>query len=117
MALLLLVIGIVGYNSINKEELDIPTVDEVKSNGYPVNEDGLTYGPDVGEWTDMDKMPDLILAENDNGESGYVKAEDLDDGEDNIQDTIEKTKTQSETQIPMYLQDGKTVIGQFTYGN
>lgn len=87
--------------------LDIPSQDDIRTHGYPTNQKGETYGPDVKELTDM---PDLILVQSDNI-LGYVKASDLDDGVTSIADALSSNPTTRT--IPVYLQDGTTVIGEF----
>jgi|GEM_PF-5483674 len=44
----------------NASDLVIPTKESVSKDGYPTNENGQTYGPDMGEL--MLDEPDLISA-------------------------------------------------------
>lgn len=39
----------VEEKEIKPTTLMIPSVEEVRANGYPVNEQGQTYGPDIRE--------------------------------------------------------------------
>jgi len=92
---------------------------------YALNEQGLTVGT-VADAVSPDTEPDLILAVATNGREGYVYKRDLDaaDGttamkefktpEDALAWQRERgTKT---IVIPVYLEDGKTVVGEFEVG-
>lgn len=87
---------------------DIPTQQEVREDGYPVNENGETYGPHIPEWEE----PDLILVQDMAGNQGYIRADDL-EGAQTLEEAFSYSQKKS---IPMYLQDGETVIGEFTLG-
>lgn len=80
------------------DHLVIPDSDEIIKQGYPQNKSGETYGPDLSDY--IDETPDLILAESDNGIKGYIKKKEKD------------AITSASTSLPLYLQDGKTKIGQ-----
>ena len=54
-----------------------PTVEEIKEDGYPVNDAGETYGPDV---KDSEEEPDLILVDAGDGVVGYIKKADINNG-------------------------------------
>ena len=99
------------YEYITNVEPVIPSVDEVRENGYPTNDAGLTYGPDIKENTDSEIEPDLILVCNEDGLNGYVRANDIKEGAASL-DEARHWKKRSYT-IPMYLEDGETVIGEF----
>lgn len=90
--------------------LDIPSQSDVRINGYPVNKNGESYGPDI---KDSEISPDLILVQS-GSVLGYVKSSDLNDGVDSLAEAISSTPT-SKT-IPIYLEDGITVIGEFYVG-
>ena len=87
--------------------LDVPSQHDIQTDGYPKNQNGETYGPDVKESTDS---PDLILVQSDNM-LGYIKASDLDDGVTSLTDALSSNPV--DRVIPVYLQDGITVIGSF----
>ena len=79
---------------------------------YPVNEFGQTYGPDIKENTDPEKEPDLIQVCNEDGQVGYIYASDIKGGAQSLEEAISwEPRTYK---VPMYLEDGKTVIGEFT---
>lgn len=99
-------------NIMPSENIVIPTVNDVRKNGYPKNELGETYGPAVKGSTEE---PDLLLACNELGQTGYVRQSDFDDGVKTLEDAINH-KLRRYT-VNMYLQDGSTVIGTFTVGN
>ncbi len=93
-----------------QQELIIPTINEVRENGYPVNERGESYGVDDRE--SIETSPNLILAENEDGLVGYIKASDM----DRLSPTNpeEARYYQSEGYyVDMYLQDGQTKVGTF----
>ncbi len=96
--------------SANSFFLDIPSQSDVSINGYPVNENGESYGPDI---KNSETSPDLILVQS-GDVLGYVKASDLNDNVDSLADAI-SSKPVSKT-IPIYLEDGTTVIGEFYVG-
>lgn len=90
----------------------IPTQDEILKNGYPVNKNGETFGPNVRE---LPFSPDLELAENDEGVVGYVRP-DEDDGS-KVSSPEEAAAYMAagphDQFINMYTEDGQTVIGKF----
>ena len=87
---------------------DDPVFNMTSSDSYPVNENGETYGT-LAEGTlplfpienieQYERLPDLIAAVSSNGREGYVRKKDLYEGGD---------------AIPVYEQDGTTVIGTFS---
>ncbi|WIV11777.1 M56 family metallopeptidase [Proteiniborus sp. MB09-C3] len=97
-------------------KLDVPSIEEITLNGYPVNEFGETYGPDI--YDSILPEPDLILAEGVNGVKGYVKASDLSPEVKSIEEALAYNKQHKGGRyIPLYLQDGKTIIGEFYISN
>lgn len=96
-------------------DLIIPSIDSVLLNGYPTNNAGQTYEPNIGTETDdgVFPSPDLLLAENQFGVVGYVKTTDLVITPESISSAIEMTKNAGPVEIPMYLHDGVTRIGTF----
>lgn len=90
--------------------LIIPEREDILTEGYPTNQSGETYGPSIREWN---QDPDLILATGNNNIVGYVKNEDLiGDLPSTPEEAIKKNSNNSYS-IPLYLQDGKTIIGEF----
>lgn len=92
----------------------VPSVDDIRMNGYPVNEMGQTYGPDVKENTGTKSVPDLILVCNEFGVEGYIRETDIDAGARTLEEA--KNRKEREYSVNMYLEDGCTVIGTFTIG-
>lgn len=92
----------------------VRSVDDVRMYGYPINEMGQTYGPDVKENTGIKSVPDLILVCNEFGVEGYIKEADIDAGARTL-DEANKRKG-GEYSVNMYLEDGCTVVGTFTIG-
>ena len=94
------------------------TADQIEDfNPLLRNEEGLTYGPDAFG-------SDLVLVEMENGETGYVYAEDLLTEGDLVktpEEALAWNKKSDELmkehgyvkKIPVYAYDGKTVIGVF----
>jgi len=70
---LLLLVGCSQQETIQKTgDLVIPTFEYILENGYPVNDKGETYGPDMGNMMIIEE-PDLILAQGENSIIGYAK--------------------------------------------
>jgi len=86
---------------------------------YQVNESGQTYGSNM-EAESIETEPDLIYACGTNGISGYVKKSDLNgDMPKTPEEAIEitrKNKSQNSREIPLYEEDGKTIIGSYKIG-
>lgn len=80
------------------DHLIIPESQDIIEKGYPKNEEGQTYGPDLSE--NIGTQPDLILAESQEGIKGYMKKTDR-----------ESITSQTRT-LPLYLQDGHTKIAE-----
>lgn len=86
----------------------------VSSPDYPVNVNGQTYGSDLYASTETE--PDLVSAVGVKGTLGYVLSKDLyDDGVNTPEEAVayEKKHASKSRMIPLYAQDGKTIIGQF----
>lgn len=77
--------------------------------GYSVNSNGETYGNYL-EALEIGYEADLILAEGENGILGYVKVADLDDVVAAPEFVTEQT---GDVYIPLYKEDGVTVIGRY----
>lgn len=95
---------------------------------YAENESGLTFGS-AAEAASPDQEPDLIAAMATNGREGYVRKSDLDEANGSAaaagfsspeealawqaeQDALAERGGGDRT-IPVYAQDGFTVIGEF----
>lgn len=103
--------------------LDVPTMQELIEHGYPVNVRGETYGfPGVERWLGE---PDLVLSRGKNGILGYVRrseTEPLPEGMETVS-TPEEALALSEYlasivpfEVPVYLEDGETVVDWFVIG-
>lgn len=88
---------------MDSSDLVIPTREDVLKNGYPKNESGQTYGPEYG----LAQVPDLELAEGANGVRGYLYRSQ---GASTLSEALDYIPPKSE---PLYLHDGKTIIGTF----
>lgn len=96
------------------EKLLVPTIEYVLEYGYPVNENGETYGPNV--YDSYELAPDLMLAHN-SELPGYIKRSEADAGSD-VQ-TPEEALAYNENRpqyLNMYMQDGETWVGKFKIG-
>lgn len=80
------------------DHLIIPESNDIIKHGYPQNESGETYGPDLSDYIEIE--PDLILAESNHGIKGYISKKEK-----------ESLTSESKT-LTLYLQDGKTKIGE-----
>lgn len=93
-------------------QLHIPTQEEIRKNGYPVNANGETYGPNVFNITE----PDLILAIGEDGVQGYRRTSETHGSDvtspEEAMAYMEWLKEQSFISYPLYMQDGKTIIGK-----
>lgn len=109
--------------------LHVPSIQEIIQNGYPVNENGETYGPNVpyNEYVDIISAPDSLLAQNEDGVLGYVRhktdyplASTARNPEEAMAEMAHALDFASHTErdhyVNMYLEDGVTVIGRF-FGN
>ncbi len=105
-----------GINDVPARKVFTPTQDEILKNGYPVNKNGETFGPNVKDILDS---PDLVLAVNDEGVVGYVRL-DEDDGS-KVSSPEEAAAYMAagphDQFINMYTEDGQTVIGKFFVGS
>lgn len=90
--------------------LKIPSTDKVREYGYPVNENGETFGQDIYEWEGRE--PDLQLVGTEERAIGYVRADELNDGPSNPKEVEEWIKN-APTESNIYLQDGITCVGKF----
>jgi len=87
-----------------------------------VNRSGETYGSIAGRGT-PDSWPDLILVENDDGITGYVRSEDFASAsgwgavskpEEAIAFMNQRSPHGSAPSLTMYAQDGVTVVGEWS---
>ncbi|GKV54491.1 hypothetical protein NCCP2222_04380 [Sporosarcina sp. NCCP-2222] len=101
-----------------KKEVFIPTRDSILENGrYPINDNGQTYGPNMGDATIALGEPDLLSALGENGKIGYVKKVDLEGPQPRTPaEAVRLTKETKPREIPLYDVDGETIIGKFIVG-
>ena len=96
-------------NSNNASDLVIPTRDSITSDGYPRNENGKTYGPNMENLVLVE--PDLMLAEGANGVLGYIyQPEGISSPSE-----LDEYNNSLKKSTPLYLHDGKTIIGTFYF--
>lgn len=110
------VIGKVQLNYENIVENDVFNDSKYQIN---VNKNGETYGSNLVN-TEYGNEPDLILVEYGNGKSGYVYKEDFYDIPNqpkNPEEAIDYMKKNRAKKIPVYKNDGKTVVGAFQIGD
>lgn len=86
---------------------------------FPKNASGQTYGSGM-DATSPYNMPDLVQAIGVGGIEGYVRLADLNGPMPQTPAQaialMKDTKSGTVRQIPLYAQDGKTVIGVFDVG-
>ena len=85
---------------------------------YPVNENGMSYGSGAAIDAD-DPGPDLVAAYGTNGRCGFVRASDRE--QEVPADPEEAAAHMADLEpdgrdVPLYAQDGVTVIGIFHIG-
>ena len=113
---LLLLAGCSQQETLQKTgDLVIPTFEYILENGYPVNDKGETYGPDMGNMMIMDE-PDLILAQGENGIIGYAKKVELDGPKPKTPQEAVKLNNPPPREVPLYDVDGETIIGKYWIG-
>ncbi len=101
----------------NASDIVIPSKESILKEGYPTNENGQTYGPNMGDLNLSElREPDLMLAEDENGTNGYVKKEDLNGPQPKTPEEAVKLNEAKSREIPLYDVDGETVIGKFIVG-
>jgi hypothetical protein len=81
------------------------------ASSYPVNRNGMTYGSQRGALPG--RGPDLIAAIGTNGVCGYVKSSDLKTTDPKNPTQALKRGKYSFRTVPLYAQDGTTVVGTF----
>jgi len=97
------------------DEMQGTTEVDAGSAAIRVNDAGQTYGP-IGDGTDTESTPDLILATGNRGTEGYVAAEDLfEPPPSSPAEAVARTKSQpGDRTIPLYDDSGSKVIDTFT---
>ena len=101
----------------NSSDLDIPSKESILKEGYPKNENEQTYGPDLsGLNPDEIGVPDLILAQGENGIIGYANKVELEGPMPKNPEEAVKLNNPPPRAVPLYAVDGETVIGKFWIG-
>lgn len=90
---------------LDASDLIVPTKEGILKNGYPINENGQTYGPDLGNL--LLDGPDLQLAVGENDVEGYIYRPQ------GISSPSEAAEYTSPVSTPLYLQDGKRLLALF----
>ena len=86
------------------------------TSSFPVNAAGQTYGSSANV-TSLSQEPTLVWVQATNGKLGYVYASQLyGPTPKNPQQAITWASTHYPKSIPVYAQNGKTVIGHFVIG-
>ncbi|MCM3711760.1 metal ABC transporter substrate-binding protein [Sporosarcina luteola] len=97
-------------------DLVIPSRESILKDGYPLNDNGQTYGPNMGDATIILGEPDLQLAIGENGTIGYAKKVDLEGPQPRTPEEAVKLIKVKKREIPLYDVDGETIIGKFIVG-
>lgn len=120
---LLLSVSILGYgisiiNSESSSSMPSKTMDTIR--GYfKTNQSGETYGTYIDKGNGESEEPDLMAVIGLNNVEGYVKKADLYDEANqpnNPKEAIaymKKREQEGPRIIPVYEEDGKTVIGEY----
>lgn len=120
---LLLSVSILGYgisiiNSKSSSSMPSKTIDTIR--GYfKTNQSGETYGTYIDKGNGESEEPDLMAVIGLNNVEGYVKKADLYDEANqpnNPKEAIaymKKREQEGPRIIPVYEEDGKTVIGEY----
>ena len=120
---LLLSVSILGYglsiiNSESGSSMPSKTMDTIR--GYfKTNQSGETYGTYIDKGNGESEEPDLMAVIGLNNVEGYVKKADLYDEANqpnNPKEAIaymKKREQEGPRIIPVYEEDGKTVIGEY----
>ena len=106
------VAGVAATSVVGASSAQTPTL---SVGGFPTNANGQTYGSSSG--VSFDSQPDLILAIATNGRTGYISRDAMEavDGS-NVSSLAQAAAYMSQDAshtIPVYEQDGTTVIGSF----
>jgi hypothetical protein len=114
-----LVLGIIIGNSFFgnslADNIDDNSKHEIKIT-YPQNGQGQTYGS-ASDAPSPEDEPDLIRAYGVDGTIGYVKKEDLDGPRPKTpEEAVRLTNEAKPREIPLYDDDGETIIGKFIVG-
>lgn len=108
------------YTSPSGESVEVSPVaiDKVQP-VFPVNENGQTYGSAEEAMALGAELPDLILAEGQNGVTGYVLREDwLMPTPSNPEEALAMMESGvfDPREIPVYAQDGETAVDTMMVG-
>ncbi|MDF2938676.1 MAG: hypothetical protein K0Q90_4049 [Paenibacillaceae bacterium] len=93
----------------------VPQTEGKSKHELPRNNDGKAYGS-LSDAKSFEDAPDLISAQGIDGTGGYIKFTDaFEEAPRNPEEAIERQKNRipGSRLIPLYDQDGVTVIGQF----
>ena len=114
--MLLFLAGCSQQETLKKtEDLVIPPFEYILENGYPVNDKGETYGPDMGNRMIIEE-PDLVLAQGENSIIGYAKKVELDAPKPKNPEEAVKLNNAPPREVSLYDVDGETIIGTFWIG-
>jgi hypothetical protein len=111
-------IGIGTILSVEIGGASSPMAGVTASAVYPVNIHGQTYGSSLGA-TSLAGEPDLIASVATNGKDGYVFKTDLEAASGGNVTTLQEAAAWDKNgalvshTVPVYAQDGTTVIGSF----
>lgn len=96
-------------------DIILPSLEEVRENGYAINEYGQTYGPYLGYGPE----PDLVRAQgmSVNGDRilGYINLSEKDEAKTLEEALAYMADKDVNDSWNLYTQDGRTIIGTFPY--
>ena len=79
-----------------------------------MNDIGLTYG---GTYPNVDILPDLLSVTNEDGVSGYIYIKEIFNKMPNNPQEAAEIGYEFTCTVPIYDVDGKTVLGEFHFGD
>ena len=116
LVLIILLMSFYFYKTRGEQnsKLLVPTREEILKEGYPTNQAGETYGPAIENMF----PPDLMLATGEDNVRGYIKlSESAGKVAESPEEAVELNRSTKAYTIPLYLQDGETIIGKFVLAN
>ena len=116
LVLIILLMSFYFYKTRGEQnsKLLVPTREEILKEGYPTNQAGETYGPAIENMF----PPDLMLATGEDNVRGYIKlSQSAGKVAESPEEAVELNRSTKAYTIPLYLQDGETIIGKFVLAN
>ncbi len=105
-----------GMNDYQAQyDLLLPSLDEVRENGYAINEYGQTYGPYLGYGPEPDLVRAKGMSVNGDRILGYINLSENDEVKTLEEALAYMADEDVNDSWNLYTQDGRTIIGTFPY--